>query len=67
MLTSFPALEQAATCAKKCSDTNGCVAFELYLARAAPACYIFLEHMEQPFTPCTGCMTCVRHVLNSEG
>jgi hypothetical protein len=53
-------------CGQRCSETDGCVAFELFLGRgtgaASRACYIFLEQMQPPFTKCDGhCVTCVKN------
>ena len=46
----------------RCSGTSGCVAFEVFTDSHAAdaACYLFLKTLEAPFTPNSGCFTCVR-------
>ena len=48
----------AAACAKKCALTTGCLAFEVYQL-APKACYIFIGHLQEPFTPNPACFACV--------
>eukprot|EP01044_Picomonas_judraskeda_P015002 COSAG03_NODE_2460_length_2733_cov_29.331055_3_plen_327_part_00 len=45
-------------CAKKCGLTNGCLAFEVYMAGSVKACYLFLNELQAPFLPDSSCHTC---------
>ena len=48
-------------CAKKCTETSDCVAFDLYLGTTGTAaCYIFHKVMAVPFVPVSACLTCVK-------
>ena len=48
-------------CGAACNSVGGCVAFELYLAPPPSAnnCYIFLAHLQDPFTPNAQSVTCL--------
>jgi hypothetical protein len=47
-------------CAKKCTLTPGCLAFDA-CAKAGPCgCYIFVGQLVQPFTANAGSLTCVK-------
>ena len=47
-----------AACARKCSLTADCLAFEIYQL-APKACYIFVDELRSPFTPNPDCFACV--------
>ena len=47
-----------AGCAKKCDDTDGCLAFEVF-QEEPKACYIFVDTLEPPFTSNLDCFVCV--------
>ena len=51
----------AAACGRKCELTPGCLAFEVYQAQPAKACYIFIDVLKPPFAADPDCFTCVRN------
>lgn len=51
----------AVLCGRKCSNTAGCLAFELF---DESLCSIFVGELKQPFVPNTGSLTCVRDMQN---
>lgn len=45
-------------CARKCNETQGCLAFEVY-ELPPRACYIFINELKEPFTANPDCFACV--------